>query len=77
MSTLMDVDGLTAIRVSFPETDDEDSMLTLFTPETEHEAATSFTVVGMSAVLAIKLAIEHELEQLERRMELLEDDVPQ
>lgn len=77
MSTLMEVDGLIAIRVNLPETGEEEAMLTLFAPETEHEAATSFTVVGLTAVLNIKAAIEHELELLERRMELLEDDITQ
>ena len=77
MSTLMDLDGLTAIRVTLPENGDEPAMLTLFAPETEHEAATSFTVVGLPAILAIREAIEAEFTALERRMELLEDDIPQ
>ena len=77
MSTLMEIDGLIAIRVSLPETEDDTPMLTLFAPETEHEAASSFTVTGLEAILNVKAAIEREIELLERKMELMEDDIPQ
>lgn len=74
---IADLDGLSLVRVTIPESGDEPPMLTLMTPETDQEPARSFTLAGLEAIINLRNAIDEEIQNLSTRIELLQDDIPQ
>ena len=76
MSTVADLEYCLA-RCNIPQESPETAELLICEPASEGSTATSISIMGLDAIIALRNCIDEEVARLESRLELARQDVPQ